>query len=111
MLEILPHERWHELEEIFRTEFDATLPNKTSSILADIDETGKIHGFVVLEFIGRIGQIYQGGARSREMFDFFDKQIPSGNSVIAIAHEPRFEKLCESFGMRKVEGVVYRKDY
>lgn len=111
MLKILPHERWHELEDIFRTEFDATLPNATASILADIDEDGKIHGFVVLEFIGRIGQIYQGGARSREMFDFFDKQIPPGNSVIAIASEPRFEALCEKYGMRKVEGTVYRKDF
>lgn len=111
MLQILPQERWSELTEIFRKEFDAVLPDKTATILAEIAEDGKIGGFVVMEWLGRIGQIYNGGAQSREMFGWFDSQIPPGNSVIAIASEPRFENLCKMFGMRKVEGTVYRKDF
>lgn len=111
MIEILPKDRWPELEEIFRREFDSYLPNDKSDILADIDENGNITGFVVLEFMCRIGQIYNTGTSSREMLEFFNKQIPHGNTVIAIASEPRFEGICQKFGMYRVDGTVYRKDF
>ena len=111
MIEVLPHERWPELAEIFKSEFDSELPHDTATILADLDESGAVRGFVVMEFLGRLGQIWQTGTKSKEMFEFFNTRIPPGNSVIAIASEPRFEGLCRSFGMRKVEGTVYRKDY
>lgn len=111
MIQILPKERWPELAEIFRTEFDAVLPDDSATILADVDDEGEITGFLVLEFLARIGQIHTPGANSRLMLDFFNEQVRPGNSVIAIADQPRFERLCESYGMRKVEGVVYRKDF
>jgi hypothetical protein len=110
MIEVLPQERWNEIEGILKTVFDSDLPDPTATILANV-EHGEIKSFVIMEFIGRIGQIWNGGTQSRAMFDWFDKQIPPGNSVIAIASEPRFEALCEKFGMRKVPGVVYRKDF
>lgn len=111
MLQELPQERWHELADIFKAEFNAELPHPTATILAELDEHGNIDKFVVMEWIGRIGQIYNGANKSRAMFDWFNDQIPPGNSVIAIASEPRFEGLCQKFGMRKVEGVCYRKDF
>lgn len=112
MLEKLSEDRWPELAPIFKREFNAELPHSgKSDILADIGEDGEIRGFVVMEFLGRIGQIWNSGTSSRAMFEHFNSEIPPGNSVIAIASEPRFEKLCESFGMRRVEGVVYRKDF
>lgn len=111
MIQILPTERWPELTEIFQREFDAVLPDPSASILADVDEDGEIKGFLVLEFLARVGQIYNPGNKSREMLEFFNKQIPPGNSVIAFADEPRFEGLCEKFGMYKIETAVYRKDF
>lgn len=111
MIQILPKERWPELTAIFRREFDSELPHPSATILADVDEEGEILGFLVLEFLARIGQIYQTGPKSRLMLEFFDEQVRPGNSVIAIASEPRFEGLCKSFGMREVEGKVFRKDF
>lgn len=111
MIQILPQERWSELADIFRTEFDSELPQPSATILADVDADGTIMGFLVLEFLARIGQIYQTGKNSRLMFDFWNDQIRPGHSVIAIASEPRFEKLCESYDMRKIEGTVWRKDF
>lgn len=111
MLQILDKSRWPELTDVFKKEFDSSLPHDTATILAEIDDAGEIGGFVVMEYLGRIGQIYNGGKDSRAMFNFFDKEIPPGNSVIAIASDARFEGLCEKFGMLRVEGVVYRKDF
>jgi hypothetical protein len=113
MIELLPQERWPELADVFRREFDAELPHPTAQILADIDENDgtTIKGFVVMEFIGRIGQVWQTGGRSREMLERFNTTIPPGNSVIAIADKPRFEGLCRAFGMRELEGKVFRKDF
>lgn len=111
MFEILPTNRWGELTEIFKREFEAELPNDKATILAEMDASGKVDKFVVLEFLSRIGQIWQTGTKSRAMFDFFNEQIPHGHSVIAIASSPRFGGLCEKYGMRKIDGVVYRKDF
>lgn len=111
MLQELPQERWHELTDIFKAEFDAELPHPSATILVELNSEGQVDKFVVLEFIARIGQIWQSGNKSRAMFDWFNNQIPPGNSVIAIASEPRFENLCRSFGMREVEGKVFRKDF
>lgn len=111
MLEILPQERWPELTDIFRREFNAGLPSPSATILAELDEQGKVDKFMVVEFVGRIGQIWQTGKKSREMFKFFDSQIPHGFSVCTIADTPRLERLCKLFGMRKEEGVAYRKDF
>jgi hypothetical protein len=113
MLQLLPEERWPELAEIFRTEFDSELPHRgKASIMADVDdETGEIRGFMVLEFLARIGQVYSTGGKTRRMFELIEEQIPPCSSVIAIASEPRFEGLCEKFQMREVEGKVFRRDF
>lgn len=66
---------------------------------------------MVFETLFRIGQIWNTGNQSRAMFDFFDKQIVGGTSVIAIASEPRFEGLCKRYGMLPVEGKIFRKDF
>lgn len=111
-VELLPEERWPEVAEILKTEFDAELPHSgKANIMVRVDEDGKIVGLMVLEFLCRIGQIWNCGPDSRGMFQWVDEQIPPGNSVIAIASEPRFHGLCEVFGMREVEGTVFRKDY
>jgi hypothetical protein len=111
MIKILPQERWPELADIFRKEFDAELPHPTATIFAELDDDNQIVGFLVVEFLARVGQIYQTGASTRSMLELVESQISPGNAVIAIAHEPRFERLCESWNMRPVEGQVYRRDF
>ena len=111
MLELLPEDRWPELTEIFKREFDTDLPAYgKSDILAEVVD-GEVRGFMVMEFLGRLGQIWHTGNQTRAMFEAFQNMIPPGNSVIAIPCEPRFEKICERFGMRREKGVVYRKDF
>lgn len=108
---VLPEERWPELADVFSTEFDADLPHSgKATILARLVD-GEIVGFMVVEFLTRIGQIHNCGSDTREMFDWVHDMIPPGNSLIAIASEPRFKRLCEHFGMREVEGQVFRRDF
>lgn len=111
MIAPLPHDRWHELTDIFREQFDAVLPDPSATILAELDEQGKVTKFVVIEFVARIGQIYQTGSKSREMLRWLEEQITPGHSVIAFADEPRFEGLCKKFGMYEIPGKTFRRDF
>jgi hypothetical protein len=112
MIQELPQDRWPELADIFREEFDAVLPDPSATILADVDEsTGEIRGFAVLEFLCRIGQIHTPGRAARELFDTLEMTRSAGHSVIAIATEGRQERLCEMYGMYPVSGKVYRRDF
>lgn len=111
MFEILPKERWTELTEVFRREFESGLPEDKSVILAGMDANGKVNKFVVLEFLTRIGQIWNTGSESRAMLEFFNARMKPGATVIAIASDPRYDGLCQKFGMRHVDGTLYRKDF
>jgi hypothetical protein len=112
MIDMLPKERWHELEEIFKVEFDAILPHQSSQIIADVDdETGEIKGFLVTELLIRVGQIHKPGNSGRAMFQWMLERMPRDVAVIAIASSERFESLCEAFQMRPVEGKVFRRDF
>lgn len=112
MLQNLPEERWHELTDVFKKEFGAELPHKgKATILADLAEDGAVRGFVVLEFLARIGQIYNSGTKTRRMLKLIEEQVPAGNSVIAISSDKRFDGLCEMFDMRELDGKVFRRDF
>lgn len=113
MVKLLSQARWDELEPIFKESFDGSdLPTKDQAfIVADIDEeSGNILGFVVLEQLWRIGQVWSNGASPRPMFRFVENSIQHG-SVIGIASDVRFETLFTKFSMRKIEGTVYRRDF
>lgn len=113
MIDMLPKERWGELKKIFETEFGAALPHlESAQIIADIDdETDEINGFLVTEVMVRVGQIYQPRNRGRALFNWMLERMPKGAAVIAIASSPRFEGLCKLFGMRPVDGKVFRRDF
>ena len=112
MIQILPRERWPELAEIFKTEFEGSdLPGESAMILAEVDETGAVQGFMVCEALARVGQIWRSGPHTREMLKWLEGQIPPGTPVIAIASEERFEGLCRAFQMREVPGKVFRRDF
>lgn len=113
MIEILPQERWGELAEIFDREFEGSdLPHaERSTIIAETDdETGEIKGFVVSEVLVRIGQIYNTGDKTREMFELLETSMPRDVGVIVIADQERYEQLAAYYRMRHVPGKVYRRD-
>lgn len=116
-IELLPFERWAELEEIFEHEFKAILPDgDKANILAALDEGGNIKGFIVVETLLRAGQVYvapdgaNNGNLPRKFFSYLENNIPRGASVIVIASEERFEGLVRHLGFREVEGKIFRRD-
>ncbi len=112
MVTILPETRWPELTEVFKEYFEgADLPTPGQAfIIADLDEEGEILAFRVLEQLWRIGQVFGNGGSPRGLFDYVENKIQSG-SVIGIAGEPRFETLFAKYGMRKIDGTLYRRDF
>jgi hypothetical protein len=111
-IEILPFERWEELREIFAKEFNSDLPHKgRATILADIDENGEINGFLVTEVLLRVGLIHNPGNKAKAMFSWLLKNMLPDSAVIAIASSKEYEPLCETFGMREIEGKVFRRDF
>ena len=114
-VQLLPFERWRELEEIFEREFDSALPDKnTAQILFKQNNNGKITAFLVVEMLVRVGQIYSDRTNTRsvhQLVKYVSDNTADGASVIAIASEPRFEPLCVRMKMRAVEGRIYRKDF
>jgi hypothetical protein len=108
---ILPRERWDELKQIFDSEFDSALPHANSTIIADVDELGRIKGFIVAETLIRVGQIYNSADKTREMFERLIESMPEDTGVIVIADQRRYERLALIFGMRHVPGKIYRRDF
>jgi len=112
MIEILPEERWPELKDIFEKEFNSALPHKgRSSIIADIGENGEINGFILTEVQLRIGCIHAPGKKAIKMLRWLEKNMLPDSIVTVIASSERFNSLCEKFKMRRLDGVVYRRDF
>lgn len=111
MIQLLPEDRWPEIAETLKTEFDAELPFKDkSSIIADIEDN-EIKGFVVAEYLLRIGQIWSKKGNPRGLIKYLEQNMAANTSVIVIASDERFHGLCKKFDMREVEGTVFRRDF
>lgn len=113
MIEILPEERWGELEEIFDKIFDAALPDKGKAhIIASVDN-GEIRGFLVAEMLLRVGQIWTDESDTmmpRKLINYLTGNLKN-TSVIVIASDARFEKMLKHLDMREMEGKVFRRDF
>lgn len=116
-VQILPVERWIELEKIFETEFGAVLPDTDkATILFTEDENGNIRTFAVVETLLRIGQIHTIGngtliTHPRKILRYVCENVPPGASVVALDDNGRFGGLAEHFGMRHIPGKFYRRDF
>lgn len=117
MIELLPPERWRELEAIFADEWGAALPNPDhATILVEVEDDELI-GFCILETLVRPGNFYV-TPRHRGKTDTVKRLMgyigtrarSSERSFIALADEKRFERLFKSLGMRPV-GTAFRKDF
>lgn len=112
MLDILPFERYGELESVF-SEAGCGLPGESDTILFR-ESNGKIESFIVIENLLRVGQIYnESDDRSAplQMIREVLKRVPKDSSVIVIATDERYESLCEKLEMREIEGKLFRRDF
>lgn len=114
----LKPEQWNRLKEIFEREFDSDLPKPENSRILACFEDGKMVGFVLAEQVLMIGQIYvvpprreKSGEIVRSLLSYIREKIAPRNVVGAVASEKRFEALYRAFGMQKIEGKFYRKNF
>lgn len=121
MIRKIPPKRWkRELEEIFAKEFDSDLPNpKYADIFGEYDHKGKLISFILKEKCVMVGQIYltpelrkkNNGQRIRKLVNYIVDSIPDGCSIGAVASEKRFEGLFRLFGMQKIKGSLFRRNF
>lgn len=116
MIELLPPERWPELEAIFADEWGACLPDPNhATILVEVDD-GELIGFCILETLVRPGNFFvtprhRGNGTVKRLIEYVrDRAAKSGRSFVTFADEPRFEKLFKQLQMRPI-GTAWRKDF
>jgi GNAT superfamily N-acetyltransferase len=117
MIQLLPPERWHELEAIFADEWGACLPNPEHALIVVETEDDELIGFCILETLVRPGNFYvapnhrgKTDTVRRLMGYIATRATRSGRSFVTFADEPRFERLFQRLHMRPV-GTAWRKDF
>lgn len=118
MIKLLDQNEREVLRPVFEKVFDSDLPDERQANIAAVVENGCIAAFLTTEVVLRTGLIWthpkirgrKGAKAVIELAQYVKANIPEGASVLAIASEERFGKLFEKFGMRKIEGTVYRID-
>jgi len=113
----LPAEKYSRLREIFDKEFDSDEPEPENSDIFVAYEGGKMTGFILVESIKVIGQLYvvpekrnNASHTVKELVRCVQLKYDGKEVVAAVASEPRFRKLYESLGMHKIFGDFYRKN-
>lgn len=108
MIQILPANRWHEIEDILG-QYDCALPNAGSIVLAETED-GKVKAFIIVEMIAKIGQIWSDGGSPRKLFRELVGRGRLDHSYMILSCEERFDSLCEKFGFYEMPGKVFRRD-
>lgn len=112
----LPKEHFEKLSEIFDTIFDSDPPRPDHSRIFVCYEGEEPVGFVHCEAVVLLGQMFtvpgrdKNGSIPRYMINFLQQQFDGKVNVAAIASEPRFEKLFDSYGMVLIPGTFHRKN-
>ena len=116
MIELLDPKEWHKLDSVFESEWDAAIPNPDHASILIEKDGDELIGFCVVETLVRPGMFYvapnhRGNGTVRRLIQRVQRTAKNSNrSFIALADEPRFEKLFRSLGMRPV-GTGFRKDF
>jgi len=110
-------EQFERFAKIFSEEFDSSLPEPDNSEILIAYENGVMKGFVLVEEVKLVGQIYvvpderkSSSEIVKSLITFVKKTIAPKSVVGAVASERRFEHLYKAFGMQKIEGIFYRKN-
>lgn len=116
MIELLPPSEWSKLESIFGSEWGACLPDPDHAAIVVETEDGELIGFCIIETLVRPGNFFvsekhRGNGTVRRLVSYVQERARnSGRSFIALADEPRYEKLFKSLQMRPV-GTAWRRDF
>jgi hypothetical protein len=115
-IELLPPESWPKLDDIFRENWNAALPDPNhGNIIVEMDDDELI-GFCMTESLVRVGNFYTvpkhrgNGTTLRLIRKVQQSARNSQRSFVAFADEERYERLFQRLHMREV-GVAYRKDF
>jgi hypothetical protein len=114
----LPSDNWKKLKDIFNNEFDSDLPDPKTAEIVVAYENGVMVGFVLLEKVLIVGQIYvipsqrlkNNSGIVRNLIRYVRDKVPQGLSVAAVASDIRFEALFKSLGMQKIVGTFFRRN-
>ncbi len=114
----LPPAKFELLRGIFEGEFNSDPPDKDHArVFVCVDDDGEPVGFVHAEVAIILGQLYVVPSRrnstlsiTQSLLSFLRKRFDGKATVAAVASEPRFEKLFESYGMQKIPGTFHRKN-
>jgi hypothetical protein len=115
-IQLLDPIEWPKLDDIFRDEWNANLPDPNhGNIIAEMDEDELI-GFCMTESLVRVGNFYTvpkhrgNGTTLRLIRKVQQSARNSQRSFIALADEQRYERLFQRLHMRRA-GMAYRKDF
>jgi len=119
MIRLLAEER-EVLRPVFENEFQSEVPETSqANLTAWIDEQKNITAFAVSEVLIRLGLLWthprhrgkEGAKNMKAVLEYIRESIPKGASVVVFSTESRFDRLCRKFGMREVEGKIFRLDF
>lgn len=106
--------------DIFEEEFDSIPPTGGQGGVIAVVEKGKIEAFIMLEQLIRAGLLWvapehrnspKATKLMRELVRFVHDNSAPNTSVVTFDTEGEFGRILEKVGMKKVDGVVYRKDF
>ncbi len=113
----LKPDQFGRLKKIFEEEFDSDLPLPENSEILVAYEDGKMQGFILVETVQVIGQIWvtpekrnNSSGIVQNMLKYIRAKIAPKSVVAAVASEKRFENLYKAFGMQPIEGKFFRKN-
>lgn len=114
----LKPEQYSRLAAIFDKEFSGSdLPETHNSEILVAYENSKMVGFILIEDIKMIGQIYVVPEKRNSSIQVIQNLVKSvkeriapKNVVGAVASETRFEALFKAFGLQKIDGKFFRKN-
>lgn len=108
------------VSDIFSNEFNSTPPMPPQGEIVASVSNGRIDSFLLVEQLVRIGLLWVAPEHrnttkslrlTRELVHYVVPRIPTNTSVITIDEKDEFDKVFKHLGMRKVNGIIYRKDF
>ena len=115
-VEQLPPAEWLALDAIFAAELDQYLPHPQDRIVV-VRAGDEIAGFAVVEVWIHFGCVYVWPAyRGRGVLPLLVDHVetalrPTGRPGYVLASNDRVARLCERRGLKRVPGVLFRRDF
>src|SRR5208283_1618022 len=109
-------EDWARIDSILELRGAPPLNRPTTRILVAEDESGKLGGFICMCLLPHIEPMWiapseRGTGLAEELTNQMDKFLREVQVIgfFVVADNPFVVRLCEKFGMERIESPVYRK--